>query len=152
MKHLCRLRFIFSGRSGSFVKLVACGFLILMAGCQWPAAMLEGNGDVEVIVHCPDVKRVYAVAAKVMAANGYVSASDRDPEEESFAVAYARNQNLVSRMVCFVRGGQDRVWIIAQPLPDGWELYAMPEPVGYDTSFSRLKFRRILDQIRRECD
>jgi hypothetical protein len=131
------------------VIVPALALALLFPGCYWSQNVLEGNAQVEMEVPCSDIGRVLSVTTRLMDTNGYHPAADATDQEIPFVVVHPHR--FVDRVICFVHGGRDRVWIIAQPSAYGWHLFCLPEPEGYDTSFARRKFRQVLESVRQEC-
>jgi hypothetical protein len=135
-------------RSRSFLLLPLLVALVL-GGCQCPQRMLEGNADVEIDIPSSDITRILSVTDHLMQKNGYQAVTDAANQEVPFVVADLTCRT--NRVLCFSNLDRDRVWIIAQPIGYGWHLYCLPEPVGYDTSFARHRFERILQSVQQEC-
>ena len=133
-------------RRRSFLPLLVA---LMLSGCQWPQSMLEGNADVEIDVPSSDITRILSVTNHLMQKNGYQAVTGAANQEVPFVAAHLASQT--NRVLCFSNHGRDRIWIIAQPIGYGWHLYCLPEPVGYDTSFARRRFERILQSVREEC-
>src|ERR1700683_2663559 len=137
-----------ASRSRSF-KLLSLLFAFLFAGCQWSRSTLEGNEDAEIDIPSLDITKILSVTQQLMLTNGYQATPGANNQEVPFVAAHSDGQN--NWVLCFSNRGQDRVWIIAEPIGCGWHLYCLPEPQVYDTSFTRRRFQRILQSVRDMC-
>jgi hypothetical protein len=123
--------------------------VLVFPGCYWSQSVLQGNADVEMEIPCSDIGRILSVTNRLMETDGYYPTADATNQEIPFVIAHPHGFG--SRVACYIHSGRDRIWIVAEPTGYGWRLFCLPEPQGYDTSFSRAKFRRILESVRREC-
>lgn len=129
---------------------LALGLAALMglAGCI--QAKWGTNAMVSVDIACPSFDKVAAETTAIMSQRGYVPMETVNRQTQSYANAHPRS--LGPMLLSFIHGGQDRIEIYAQPTAEGWKLYAMVEPEGYDTYFPRHKMRTILEQVRERCE
>jgi len=131
---------------------VLLGLLLLIGfgGCQWSRMQVESSAYVTAQINCGDIGKILQSVEEGMAAHGYEVTPEGDPQEPAFLPAHPGS--LGNRTLTFLHGGQDRIRIIAKPMGEGWKLYAMPEPDGYDTSFNTALCRRILAEVRKQYE
>jgi hypothetical protein len=131
------------------MKLSPLLVVLMLTGCQWSQSMLEGNADVEIDIPSSNITKILSVTNQLMQTNGYQAATDATNQEVPFVAAHPVRQS--NRVLCFSNRGQNRIWIIAEPMGYGWHLYCLPEPRGYDTSFARRRFQQLLQSVREAC-
>ena len=123
----------FLRRMPNILILILC---LAFCGCQWPGAMLEGNAIAGVTIRYDDIDKILSVTEQGMQASGYVRTVGQVPETEMFTTV--RSGTPEERILTFIHGGEDKVWIIAQPIGSGWSLTCLPEPVGLHWPDSRI--------------
>jgi hypothetical protein len=137
-----------------FIRLKNIGPALSLAGLMALSGCLHGTAKsramVSVDIDCPSFTKVAEETTTLMSRRGYVPTEPPDSQTQSYANAHSRA--LGPRILSFLQGGQARIEIIAQPTASGWRLYAMGEPIGYDTSFPRHKIHTILEQVRQRCE
>lgn len=134
---LCNLR-----RGG----VVAILLLTSLTSCQWSKIQVESSAYVTEQIFHGDISDILAAVEGEMRKHGYKMSPEGEPQEPAFLPEHPGS--LGNRTLTFLHGGQDRIRIIAKPSGEGWQLYAMPEPDGYDTSFNTALCRRILAKVR----